>query len=78
MHWAAGDFETAVTRYQSQLESFVLRKQRSAFKFAGAFAPKSKLSMLLRNGIMNLLRVPWLADFAVGRDLGDDPRLPDY
>jgi len=77
LHRAAGDFETAFARYQNQLESFVLRKQRSAFKFAGTFAPRSKLSMLVRNAIMNLLRIPWLADFAVGHDLGDDLHLPD-
>lgn len=54
LHQAAGDYATAFARYQNRLEEFVLRKQRAALNFAGTFAPKSKLSMLVRNRIMNL------------------------
>jgi ubiquinone/menaquinone biosynthesis C-methylase UbiE len=32
--------------------------------------------MAVRNAIMNLLRVGWIADFAIGRDLGDHFSLP--
>jgi 2-polyprenyl-6-methoxyphenol hydroxylase-like FAD-dependent oxidoreductase len=78
LHAAGGDYRAAFSRYQSRLETFILEKQRSALKFAGTFAPKSKLSMFLRNQIMNLLRIGWIADFAVGRDLGDNFVLPDY
>jgi 2-polyprenyl-6-methoxyphenol hydroxylase-like FAD-dependent oxidoreductase len=78
LHRADGNFERAFARYQDQLESFVLEKQRSALKFAGTFAPKSAVSMLLRNAIMNLLRIPWVGDFAIGRELGDRFTLPDY
>jgi len=34
--------------------------------------------MAVRNAIMNLLRVGWIADFAIGRDLGDHFSLPAY
>jgi hypothetical protein len=34
--------------------------------------------MAVRNTIMNLLRVAWIADFAIGRDLGDNFSLPTY
>jgi 2-polyprenyl-6-methoxyphenol hydroxylase-like FAD-dependent oxidoreductase len=78
LHRAAGDTGLAFARYQKQFETFVLRKQRSALKFAGTFAQKSKLSMVVRNGIMKLLRIPWIADFAVGRDLANNVRLPEY
>lgn len=78
LYRAAGDYEAAFSRYQAQLEAFVRRKQRSALKFAGAFAPKSQFSMAVRNAIMNLLRIGWLADFAIGRDLGDQFSLPRY
>lgn len=78
LHRARGDYERAFARYQNQLEAFALRKQRSALKFAGTFAPKSKFSMMVRNGIMNLLRIPWLADFVLGGDLADNFVLPDY
>jgi hypothetical protein len=49
-----------------------------ALRFGGTFAPKSKLSMLLRNQVINLLRIPWVADLAAGRDLADKLVLPDY
>jgi hypothetical protein len=34
--------------------------------------------MVLRNQIMNLLRFPWVADLAAGRDLADELALPEY
>ena len=37
-------------------------KQRMAIRFADTFAPKSKFSMFLRNRVMNLLTVPWVAN----------------
>jgi hypothetical protein len=33
---------------------FVLQKQDGALRFAGAFAPKSKLALFLRNQIFNI------------------------
>ncbi|HEY7097389.1 MAG TPA: FAD-binding domain [Terriglobales bacterium] len=77
--WRAnGDHEVAFPRYQGQLDAFVRQKQRSALKFADTFAPKSWFSMAVRNAIMNLLRIGWIADFAIGRDLGDHFSLPTY
>lgn len=78
LYRAGGDFGKAFAHYERQYKGFVQRKQRTALKFAGTFAPKSKFSMAFRNAIMNLLRIPWIADLAIGRDLGDDFRLPDY
>jgi 2-polyprenyl-6-methoxyphenol hydroxylase-like FAD-dependent oxidoreductase len=78
LHRAGGDYKTAFARYEDQFEEFVMRKQRAALKFAGTFAPKSRFSMLVRNGIMNLLRISWLADFVLSRDLGDHLKLPEY
>jgi 2-polyprenyl-6-methoxyphenol hydroxylase-like FAD-dependent oxidoreductase len=78
LHRAGGDYRTAFARYENQFAEFVMRKQRGALKFAGTFAPKSRLSMRLRNSIMNLLRIPWIADFVLARDLGDKLKLPEY
>jgi 2-polyprenyl-6-methoxyphenol hydroxylase-like FAD-dependent oxidoreductase len=78
LHQAAGDYKTAFARYENQFEAFVVKKQRAALRFAGTFAPKSRLSMRIRNGIMNLLRIPWIADFVLSRDLGDHLKLPEY
>lgn len=78
LHRAAGDYEMAFARYQRQLEALVRRKQRSALKLAGSFVPRSRFSMAVRNAILNLLRIGWIADFAIGRDLGDHFSLPTY
>jgi 2-polyprenyl-6-methoxyphenol hydroxylase-like FAD-dependent oxidoreductase len=78
LHRAAGDYPTAFAQYQKRFGPFVQRKQRSALKFAASFAPKSRFSMAVSNAIMNLLRVRWIADFAIGRDLGDHFTLPTY
>jgi 2-polyprenyl-6-methoxyphenol hydroxylase-like FAD-dependent oxidoreductase len=75
---AAGDYRIAFGQYQKQFGPFVRLKQKSALKFAGTFAPKLRFSMAIRNAMMNLLRVKWIADFAIGRDFGDHFSLPVY
>jgi 2-polyprenyl-6-methoxyphenol hydroxylase-like FAD-dependent oxidoreductase len=78
LHRAGADYATAFARYQERFAPFVLQKQKSALRFAGTFAPKSKFSMFLRNRIMNLMQIPLVADLAAGRDLADDLTLPEY
>lgn len=78
LHRAGSDYATAFAKYQERFEPFVLKKQKAALRFAGTFAPKSKFSMFLRNQIMNLLRLPWVADIVAGRDLADNLALPEY
>lgn len=78
LHRARGDYATAFARYQERFGPFVLQKQKSALRFAGTFAPKSKISMFLRNKVMNLMRIPMVADLAAGRDLADNLILPEY
>ncbi len=78
LHRATGDYATAFARYQQIFGPFVQKKQQAALRFAGIFAPKSPLSMFIRNQIMNLLRVPWIMELAVGRDLADPLVLPEY
>lgn len=78
LHRTGQDYATAFARYQDMLAPFVRQKQKSALRFAGTFAPKSKLSMFLRNQVMNLMRIPFVADVAAGRDLADNLTLPEY
>jgi 2-polyprenyl-6-methoxyphenol hydroxylase-like FAD-dependent oxidoreductase len=75
---ANGDYAQAFRRYQEQFGPFVVKKQEAALRFAGSFAPKSKISLFLRNRIFDLLSVGWIADLAVGGDLADRITLPDY
>jgi 2-polyprenyl-6-methoxyphenol hydroxylase-like FAD-dependent oxidoreductase len=78
LHRARGDYATAFAKYQERFAPFVLNKQKAALRFAGAFAPKSNFTMFLRNQIMNLMRIPWFTEIAVGRDFVDRIELPEY
>ena len=78
LHKAAGDYRAAFERYQALFAPLVHAKQDAALRFAGAFAPKSRFRMWLRNRIFDLLSIGWIADLAVGRDLADKISLPDY
>ena len=78
LHRAGSDYAAAFGRYQERFEPFVLKKQKGALHFAGTFAPKSKFSMFIHNQIMKLLKIPWIADLAVGRELADNFTLPEY
>jgi hypothetical protein len=57
---------------------FLIKKQRSAAKFASSFAPRSSLGIGFRNLVTQLMRIPFVANLAVGRDLRDDITLPNY
>jgi len=73
-----GNYAEAFRRYQDLFGPFVLAKQKAALRFAGSFAPKSKLALFLRNQLFNLMAIQWIADLAVGRDLADNIALPAY
>ena len=75
---AGGDYQAAFARYQQLLRPFLLTKQRAARRFAGSFAPKSRLSLFLRNQIFNLLSVGWVASLVGGRGFRDAIVLPEY
>ncbi len=78
LHQAQGNYAQAFSRYEERFGPFVFKKQKAALRFAGSFAPKSRFSMFLRNQIFNLLRIGWIANLVVGRDLADHIELPDY
>jgi 2-polyprenyl-6-methoxyphenol hydroxylase-like FAD-dependent oxidoreductase len=78
LHRSKGDFAKAFSRYQNLFGPFVLAKQKSALRFAGSFAPKSKLQLFLRNQLFSLMAIGWIADLAVGRDFTDEIELPAY
>jgi 2-polyprenyl-6-methoxyphenol hydroxylase-like FAD-dependent oxidoreductase len=75
---AGGDHARAFRRYEELLFDLLRQKQAGAEKFAGAFAPKTRLGLLFRNQVAKALRVPLIADWAIGRDLRDPITLPDY
>ena len=75
---AQDDYHAAFARYQERLHSFLVDKQTSAAKFASTFAPKTAAGITIRNWASQLLRVSFLAERLVGRQLHDDITLPDY
>ncbi|HVP50205.1 MAG TPA: FAD-binding domain [Candidatus Bathyarchaeia archaeon] len=75
---SGGDYTTAFARYQQAFAPFVSGKQEGAAKMGGNFAPKSKSALWLRNLVMNFMNLPWVADFAFGRQLTENIELPNY
>lgn len=73
-----GDPGIAFRRYQERMMPLLQRKQKSAAKFASSFAPKSALGIRFRNVVTRLMGLPFVADFAIGRELRDVVALPDY
>jgi 2-polyprenyl-6-methoxyphenol hydroxylase-like FAD-dependent oxidoreductase len=78
LHRSRHDYAQAFIRYQQLFAPFVQSKQKAALRFAGFFAPKSKAALLIRNQVMNLLRIPFVADFAVAGQITDKLALPPY
>jgi len=75
---ARGQYSQAFGRYEALLRSYIATKQRGAVRFAGAFAPKTQIGVLVRNLVVRAFAIPGLAKLAVGRDIADKLRLPDY
>jgi len=78
LHRANGDYPKAFARYQDAMGPFVLAKQEAALGFAGAFAPKSKAGLFLRDQVFKLLAFDWVANIVAKRGLLDNIALPDY
>jgi 2-polyprenyl-6-methoxyphenol hydroxylase-like FAD-dependent oxidoreductase len=75
---AGGDHVAAFAAYERLLRPFIAEKQKAAKGFAGAFAPRSKVALFLRNQITKAFHVPFVANLALGSGLQDNIDLPDY
>jgi 2-polyprenyl-6-methoxyphenol hydroxylase-like FAD-dependent oxidoreductase len=74
-----GDYGAAFARYEQRLLPFLNRKQLSAAKSASSIAPKTAFGIWFRNLVVRLMRrLPFVADFFIGRELRDQVELPDY
>ncbi len=74
----AGRPQEAFQRYEQQLRPFITGKQNAAVKFAGSFAPKTRLGLFIRNQITKAFELPFVAELAMGPSLLDRIDLPDY
>jgi 2-polyprenyl-6-methoxyphenol hydroxylase-like FAD-dependent oxidoreductase len=75
---AGADYREAFRRHEQRLRPFIERKGEWARNFAGAFTPKTRLGVWIRNQVTRLLAIPPIAHFLIGRDLVDDFDLPNY
>lgn len=75
---AEGQHETAFQNYEAILRNFIATKQRGAARFAAALAPRTQFGSWFRNQVIKSFAIPGLATFAVGKDMTDALRLPDY
>jgi 2-polyprenyl-6-methoxyphenol hydroxylase-like FAD-dependent oxidoreductase len=74
----SGDSERAFARYESTLYGFMRRKQAGAEGVGAAFAPRTRLGVLLRNQLMKGLALTGVAKLALRSSLLDRIQLPDY
>jgi 2-polyprenyl-6-methoxyphenol hydroxylase-like FAD-dependent oxidoreductase len=70
--------ESAFALYEQSLSRFLREKQDAAEKFAGTFAPKTRMGLFLRNKISSAMALPFVAQLTLGRSLRDDITLPDF
>jgi 2-polyprenyl-6-methoxyphenol hydroxylase-like FAD-dependent oxidoreductase len=75
---AEGRFEQAFARYEEMLGSFIAGKQKAAERFAGSFAPKSRLGLFVRDQVTKMFRISAVANLVLGRSLLDRLELPPY
>lgn len=73
---SSGRHIEAFANYERILRDFISAKQRGE-RFAGAFAPKSRWGLLLRNQIINAAAIPGFARIAFGRSIVDRLQLPE-
>lgn len=74
----ASSVESALAAYEARLRPFLQGKQDAARRFASSFVPATRFGIGFRNLVTNLMRIDWIADRAVGRDLRDQITLPTY
>jgi 2-polyprenyl-6-methoxyphenol hydroxylase-like FAD-dependent oxidoreductase len=75
---AGGRHDEAFTNYEALLRAFIDAKQSGAERFSAVFAPKTPLGLFVRNQVIRACAIPGLAKIALGRDIADSLRLPDY
>jgi 2-polyprenyl-6-methoxyphenol hydroxylase-like FAD-dependent oxidoreductase len=75
---AGGRVREAAAAYEAMLRPVVTRKQRSARRLGGWFAPRTRPGLVLRNQLTRLMSAPALSRLIAGPMLDDGFALPDY
>ena len=72
------DHRAAFARYEQRLAPLLRGKQDAARGLGLAFAPNSKLQLMLRNTAMRMMSLPKAADLLMGRSFKDAVELPQF
>ncbi len=75
---AGGRHQDAFVNYESLLRPFIEAKQKGAERFSAAFAPRTRFGLFLRNQVIRACTIPGLAKLALGRNIANSLRLPEY
>jgi 2-polyprenyl-6-methoxyphenol hydroxylase-like FAD-dependent oxidoreductase len=78
LHRAGGQIAAARAAYEARLRAFVTAKQEAALKLRQFFAPRTALTLWVRNLAINALAVPILGRHILARSMCDDLVLPAY
>jgi 2-polyprenyl-6-methoxyphenol hydroxylase-like FAD-dependent oxidoreductase len=73
---ARGSHAQAFASYERMLMPFLRSKQKAAVRLAPAFAPRSGMQLFLRNSVLKLFNLPFVAGLAMGNSLRDAIELP--
>jgi 2-polyprenyl-6-methoxyphenol hydroxylase-like FAD-dependent oxidoreductase len=73
-----GPHVDAFARYEQRLASFLRSKQDAAVSLGPLFAPTSRIQLLVRNMVMNVMGLPKVADLAMGKSFYDAVELPEF
>ncbi|UJP10159.1 FAD-binding domain [Microbacterium sp. KUDC0406] len=73
---AQGDHAAAFAAWEQRLAAVVRGKQDAAIGLGAAFAPRNRMQLWLRNGVLGLMGIPFIANLAMGRSLRDPIDLP--
>lgn len=71
-----GDHVAAFAAYHARLADFLRSKQDAAKGLGLAFAPRGRVQLAVRNGVLRLLNLPRIPDLVMGRSLRDAVELP--
>ena len=74
----SGGAPEAFVAYEQRVRKFMEGKQKMASRFGGAFVPRTRFGLTLRNWIASLLDLQPIATLALASGLKDDIELPDY
>lgn len=78
MERADGVSTSAFQDYENRCRDFIVAKQKSAEDFAGSFTPRTRFGIFVRDQVLRLSALPFVATWLMRRFITDDFELPVY